>query len=191
MLTLGTGETVFVNAEIVTRYELKAGMTIPQAALGEVLYADEKRKARERALYLLDVRDYSYAELVKKLMNNYSEDICFEVADELAEKGLINDRRYAELLARRLCEGKLLGYFRAKPYMREKGIPAAVIEQALAEYADTAAERAAALAEKKYMKYFDPDDRALMQKFKNALIRSGYTFSEISAAVELLKESDE
>ena len=33
MLTLGTGETVFVNAEIVTRYELKAGMTIPQAAL--------------------------------------------------------------------------------------------------------------------------------------------------------------
>ena len=191
MLTLGTGETVFVNAEIVTRYELKAGMTIPQAALGEVLSADEKRKARERALYLLDVRDYSYAELVKKLMNNYSEDICFEVADELAEKGLINDRRYAELLARRLCEGKLLGYFRAKPYMREKGIPAAVIEQALAEYADTAAERAAALAEKKYMKYFDPDDRALMQKFKNALIRSGYTFSEISAAVELLKESDE
>ena len=94
----------------------------------------------------------------------------------------------SELLARRLCESKLLGYFRAKPYMRERGIPMRIIEDALAEYADSAPERAAQLAEKKYMKYFDPSDRAMMQKLKNALVRSGYGFRDIAEAVELLKE---
>ena len=187
-LTLSEGEPVFVNADIIAAYSLKAGLSVPEAALKEILAADEKRKARERALYLLDCRDYSYVEMVNKLMNNYSEDTCYEVADELAEKGFINDRRYAELLARRLCESKLLGYFRAKPYMRERGIPMRIIEDALAEYADSAPERAAQLAEKKYMKYFDPSDRAMMQKLKNALVRSGYGFRDIAEAVELLKE---
>lgn len=190
-LTLSEGEPVFLNACIVSEYSLRAGMSVPRAAVGEIIYADTRRRARERALYLLDLRDYSYAELVKKLLMNYEEDICFEVADELAEKGFINDRRYAEVLARRLCETKLLGYFRAKPYMREKGIPVSVIEQALAEYSDTAPERAAALAEKKYMKYYAPDDRSLMQKLKNALVRSGYSFSEVNAAMEILESRDE
>lgn len=190
-LVLDEGEPVFINADILQSFNVKPGMTIPAPAIAEMQSADARRKARERALYLLDVRDYSYAEMVKKLMENYDEDLCFEIADELAKKGLINDRRYAALLARRLCENKLLGYFRAKPYMREKGIPLAIIESTLAEYTDTAPERAAELVRKKYMKYYDPDDRDMMKKLKAALVRSGYSFSEAAAAIELVAEEDE
>ena len=185
-LVLSEGEPVFISGDIVGQYSLKAGMSVPAPAVAEIVEADTRRKARERALCLLDVRDYSYAEMVKKLMENYGEDIAFDTADELAKKGLINDRRYAGLLARRLCEGKLLGYFRAKPYMREKGIPLAIIESVLAGYSGSAPERAAALIRKKYMKYYDPEDRAMMQKLKAALVRSGYSFSEAAAAVELI-----
>ena len=190
-LVLEEGEPVFMNADIIAQYNLKAGMTVPAAALEEMAAADTARKARERALYLLDFRDYSYAEMVKKLTETYGEDLAFDVADELAAKGLINDRRYAGVLARRLCEGKLLGYFRAKPYMREKGLPAALIERALAEYTDSAPERAAQLARKKYMRYFDPEDRDLLRKLKAALVRSGYSFSEASAAIDILTEEEQ
>ncbi len=190
-LTLSGGEPVFMNADIAARYGLKGGVSVPEAAWAEILHADIFRRARERAMYLLDYRDYSYADLVKKLMNNYDEDICFEVADKLAEQGFLNDRRYAETLAARLCETKLLGAYRALPYMSEKGIPASIIRQALEPYEEDAAERAAELAKKKYMKYFDPEDRALMQKLKNALARNGYSYSEIKTAIELLKDEYE
>ena len=189
-LVLDEGEPVFISADIVQQFSLKPGISVPVPALAEIVTADTRRRARERALYLLDVRDYSYAEMVKKLMENYDEDICFDIADELAAKGLINDRRYAELLARRLCEGKLLGYFRAKPYMREKGIPLAIVESVLAAYTDSAPERAAALVRKKYMKYFDPEDRAMLQKLKAALVRSGYSFSEAASAIDLVSSEE-
>ena len=169
-LTLSEGEPVFMNADIAARYGLKGGVSVPEAAWAEILHADIFRRARERAMYLLDYRDYSYADLVKKLMNNYDEDICFEVADKLAEQGFLNG---------------------ALPYMSEKGIPASIIRQALEPYEENAAERAAELAKKKYMKYFDPEDRALMQKLKNALARNGYSYSEIKTAIELLKEEYE
>ena len=175
------GEPVFLNDDIIQRYNLKAGMDIPESALDEIVRADTYRRARERAMYLLDYRDYSYVELCKKLMNNYDEDICFEVADNLAELGFINDERYAENLARRQFEVKLMGVYRVKPYLREKGIPQAIIDKAVAPYADGAAERAAQLIERKYLKYYEPDDKAMMEKLKNALARQGYSFYDIKA----------
>lgn len=190
-LTFSEGEPAFLNADTVQRYSLRAGMNIPESAWEEIVHADTYRRARERAMYLLDYRDYSYAELVKKLMNNYDEDTCFEVADNLAELGFINDVRYAENLARRQFEVKLFGAYRVRMYLREKGIPSAVIEQALEPYEDTAAERAAELVRRRYMKYFDPDDPALMQKLKNALARQGYGYGEVKDAIELLKEEFE
>lgn len=182
------GETAFVNSDIVSQYGMKAGINIPESAWQEVIRADMLRKAKERGRYLLDGKDYSYVELVKKLMQTYDEDICFEVADEFAQKGYINDWRYAELIARRLCEVKLYGSYRAKMYMRERGIPLAAIENALQQYEENAAERAADLVEKKYMKYYDPDDRALMQKLKNALVRNGYSYGEIKDALQILED---
>lgn len=187
-LTLAEGEPAFMHGDIIARYGLRAGVSVPESAWAEIVRADAFRRARERAMYLLDYRDYSYADLVKKLMDNYDEDVCFEVADKLAELGFINDRRYAETLARRLCETKLLGEYRARLYMREKGIPAAVIAQSLEPYRETAAERAKELIERKYMKYYDPEDRLLMQKLKNALARQGYSFGEIKEAIGLMEE---
>ena len=165
-LTFEDGECDFLNADIVQRYSLRAGADIPAAAWEEIKHADTFRRARERAMYLLDYRDYSYADMVKKLMNNYEEDICFEVADDLGE-------------------------FRVKQFLREKGIPAAVIEQALEPYREDAAERARELAERRYMKYFDPDDRDLMQKLKNALARQGYGYGEIKEAIADMTEDYE
>ena len=102
--------------------------------LGEkIVFDNEFRKAKERALYLLDYRDYSYVELYKKLEKNYSEEICDAVMDKMLELGTVNDRRYAQGLARTYVEVRKYGYYRAYQQMRQKGLTKPIIEEALEE----------------------------------------------------------
>ena len=100
MIEFEEGETAFLNYEVVSAYGLRAGLDMPQSAWEKIVFDNEFRKAKERALYLLDYRDYSYVELYKKLEKNYSEEICDAVMDKMLELGTVNDRRYAQGLAR-------------------------------------------------------------------------------------------
>ncbi len=179
-------EPAFINNEIISLYHLKAGVEIPDEAWEEIVYANDFRRARERALYLLDYRDYSYIELYKKLLANYDEQICYDVCDKLAELGLINDRRYAESLARKYMEVKKFGYYRASREMREKGLSKELIDEALSQYEDSVIERICQLVEKKYLKKLEQEDG--VKKVKNALVRQGYSYSDINAALEQLFE---
>lgn len=96
MIEFEKGETAFLNYEIVSAYGLRAGLDMPESAWEKIVFDNEFRKAKERALYLLDYRDYSYVELYKKLEKNYSEEICDAVMDKMLELGTVNDRRYAQ-----------------------------------------------------------------------------------------------
>lgn len=133
-------------------------------------------------MYLLDYRDYSYSELYKKLLNNYGEQICYDVCDKLAELGFINDRRYAESLARKYMEVKKFGYFRAVQEMRLKGLSKELIDEVLSGYEDTVHERLAELIEKKYLRKLEDEDD--VKKVKNALARQGYSYSDINAVLD-------
>lgn len=101
-----SGEPIFINSDIAAEYHLQKDIDIPQGGIDDIVRANDTRRAKERALYLLDNRDYSYAELFKKLAENYDEDICYEVLNRLAEIGCIDDRRYARYLAEKLCTVK-------------------------------------------------------------------------------------
>ena len=109
-LELEDGREHFISSETASAMNLLSGTDIPESALEDLLLADKKRKARERALYLLDGRDYSYVELYEKLECSYGGEVAYQVVDELSEKGLINDRRYAEEIARRLYDSKGYGF---------------------------------------------------------------------------------
>lgn len=87
MIEFEEGETAFLNYEVVSAYGLRAGLDMPQSAWEKIVFDNEFRKAKERALYLLDYRDYSYVELYKKLEKNYSEEICDAVMDKMLELG--------------------------------------------------------------------------------------------------------
>ena len=64
MIEFEEGETAFLNYEIVSAYGLRAGLDMPESAWEKIVFDNEFRKAKERALYLLDYRDYSYVELL-------------------------------------------------------------------------------------------------------------------------------
>lgn len=182
--------TYFWHLDIVCEYHLKEDMEIPQSAVDEIVFANDFRKAKERALYLLDYRDYSYIELFEKLEKNYSEDVCYKVMERMVELGTIDDRRYAERLARRYVEVKKFGYYRALQEMKRKGIPKAIIEETLSEYEDTVYERLFELINKKYYRYLEDENG--VKKIKNSLVRYGYSYDDINAVLdEILSESDD
>lgn len=185
-INFANGETAFINSEVIYNYHLKSGMEISQSDWQEVVYANDFRRARERAMHLLDYRDYSYSELYKKLLNNYDEDICYGVLDKLVELGLVNDYRYAESLARKYMEIKKFGYYRAVQEMRLKGLSSSLIDDVLMAYEDSTHERLYELVEKKYLRKLQDEDG--VKKVKNALVRQGYSYSDINAVLDEFAE---
>lgn len=180
-------DPIFVHADVAFDYHISAGTLMSEGAIEEVTRANDTRRAKERALYLLDERDYSYVELFRKLERNYDEDICYEVLNRLVELGCINDRRYALKLAEYLCVTKKHGYYRAREEMRQRGIPNELIDEALAEFEDDTLERLVSLVERKYAKYLT--DEKGKNKVKSALVRLGYSFSDINAVLENFEET--
>lgn len=180
-----TDERVYINEKILAEYNLKEGMNVPAEAVEEIVSANDYRRARERALYLLDGRDYSFVELYEKLEKNYSEEICLKVCKYLAELKLIDDRRYAASLARQLFEVKRVGMFKAKQELKRRGLSDSIIEEAVEPYADEeeSFSRLEELVERKYERYLT--DEKGVKKVKNALLRQGYGYAEINAVLDL------
>ena len=180
-----SGQRIYIHEKILAEYHLREDMDVPEQAVEEITAANDYRRARERALYLLDVRDYSFMEMYEKLEQNYSEEICIKVCKNLAELGLINDRRYAEIRARELFEVKRLGMYRAKMELKRRGIPDSIIEEVTEPYADEeeSFSRLEQLVEKKYERYLT--DEKGVKKVKNALLRQGYSYGEIKAVLDL------
>lgn len=183
------GDPIFIHADIAFEYHLKKDMTLPESAVEELVRANDTRRAKERALYLLDERDYSYIELFKKLEANYDEDICYEVCNYLASLKLINDRHYAEKLAEHYCLTKKYGYYRAREQMRARGLSNELIDEALEPYQDGNVERICEVIAKKYARYLG--DEKGITKVKSALVRLGYTYSDINLAIEEFLQEEE
>lgn len=180
-----TDERIYIHEKILAEYNLKEGLNVPAEAVDEIVSANGYRRARERALYLLDTRDYGFVELYQKLEKNYSEDVCLKVCRELAGLRLIDDRRYAASLARQLFEVKRVGMFKAKQELKQRGLSDSIIEEAVEPYADEedSLARLEELVERKYERYLT--DEKGVKKVKNALLRQGYRYSEINAVLDL------
>ncbi len=65
--------------------------------------------------------------------------------------------------------------------MRKRGISNELITEALYLYEDSVPERIAELIDKKYARYLT--DEKGVQKVKAALVRQGYSFSEVHKAL--------
>lgn len=184
------GESAYLNLEIISKFNIRAGLDLPLSAWEQIKQESDFRRARERALYLLDRRDYSFVEMFKKLRQNYDEELCYRVMQRLVELGAINDRRYAQGLARHYIEVKLFGRRRAFQEMRLKGLTKEVIDIALSEYDEGVEERLHTLIEKKYLRIMT--DEKGINRAKNSLVRYGYDYSDINKAFKQIElEYDE
>lgn len=179
-------EPIFINSSVVSSLGIRSGITMTEEDIEEAVSRNDFRRARERALYLLDERDYGYVEMFKKLENNYSEDICYEVVNDLSRLGLIDDRRYAQKCAEYFLTRKLWGKYRAREEMRRRGIPSELIDEALEEYDEGSDERLRELVEKKYARKLADENG--VNKVKAALARQGFSYDEIKRVLAEYEE---
>lgn len=173
-----------LDAEIIVNQHLKVGVELTEERMEEILRAADFRRARERALYLLDYRDHSRGEIVEKLSRNVDRVIAEEVADKLCELGLIDDGAYAKKLARHFLLTKKYGARRVEFEMRRKGIDGRLAAEAVAEV-EPDEDLLEELALKKYGRYLedDPDGKG-RDKAIRGLMRLGHGYYEAEAAVD-------
>ena len=144
-----------------------------------------EKTAQQRALELLDRRDYSCAELIKKLLEKgESPEDAENAVSYLASLGFVDDQRYASLVVRQYA-GKGYGARRVRMELMRRGLSREIIDEALGEMPaqDDTLDRLLA------QKLRGGFDRADVKKATDALVRKGYGYDEISAALRRLREA--
>ena len=145
--------------------------------------------AKKRALWLLDKRDYSRTELLRKLMEKGFADAAAEAAvDRLAELGFVDDARYAPIVVRHYA-AKGYGRRRVQQELQRRGISKELWDEAMAQMPEQDETIDRLLRSR--LRDADADDRAALKRATDALARRGYGWDEISAAVERLRAADE
>ena len=142
--------------------------------------------AKKRALRLLERRDYSRKELILKLTEKGEplED-AEAVADRMIELGVISDERYSRMLVRHYA-AKGYGTCRIKQELYRHGIHTDLWEEAMEELPPPPSqdEIIDKLLRSK-LRSSEPDQKEI-KKATDALLRRGFSWSEISASKQLV-----
>lgn len=184
------GEYFYIfDLEILQENHLKVGMEVEEAFLDDLKYQAQIRRARERAFYLLSYRDHSEKELYDKLCKNVSPEIAAMTVAKMVEMHLLNDDAYAQKLAEYYLNGKLWSYRKALFEMRQKGIPKEKAEEALSSCQSEPTDQIRELIQRKYYRVIgDPKGN---QKVVNALLRLGFSYSDIKTVMSEYKMEEE
>lgn len=168
-----------------SRYRIEEKKEMTEEVYAEILQKVVLKRAKARALHLLNDMGRTEAQLRTKLLQGgYPADVTESALDYVKSFGYLNDAEYA----RSFIEGRKNKKSRNELYaaLCRKGIDREEAKLALEEYYDGEDERAAieALLRKKK---FDPDTADYMQKQKIAgyLMRKGFRYDEIRRVIEV------
>lgn len=179
-----------LSERIIFEFGLSEGAELSQEKFDEAAETAQFYKARERAYYLLTYRDHSQKELAEKLRRNYPEETVEKVILHLVDLGLLNDRAYAEKLARQYLVTKKYGSRRALFEMQRKGIEREMAQEALDELDVDSHEQILGLLERKYGRKLE--EKNGYRKALSALMRQGFSYDESSDALrEYIRQTEE
>ena len=167
---------------------LQKGAEVSPERLETLRQEDELRSARERALDLLSAAEQTSGTLRQKLLRWYGEEAVEAAVLRMEELGLINDLDYGRRYTADAVN--LRGWPRRRIAMelQKKGVPAEVIEEALADITEeTEIETACRLLEGPYRGRLR--DRRERDKVKAALQRRGFSYEVIRQAVSRAMEA--
>lgn len=162
-----------------------SGDEIDDGGLVAFKEAAGSRLAFNSAMFSLDMRDHSEKEIRQKLSHKYDEQSVDTAVEKLLDLGLVNDRRYAELLTRELFERKKYGKNRVKSELFRKGISSDIINEVLEEYEnENEPDNVQTIVDIIRKKYYNKlNDEKSRQKVVAAFVRLGYSFSDIRQAM--------
>ncbi|MEE1321433.1 MAG: regulatory protein RecX [Acutalibacteraceae bacterium] len=159
---------------------LKDGQEIDEDTLRDIKNITDIRRAYNYAVSLLSGRDHSYSELMGKLKAKGFKDCAKEALLKLQAQGYIDDERFADMYVRELITLKKYGKKRIEQELYRKGVDRDIIKEVI-ENAEFPEDRLTDIIRKKYLRYLT--DEKGMRKTVNALLRLGYSYSEIRDAL--------
>ena len=165
---------------------LHAGDELTEPAVAELRRKSDARRALDKAMDLLALRDHAAGELYAKLCRRFDPHTAAAAVARVGELGLLNDagfarRRAAELLRKRKSRREILQDLAAKGIDRETAADAlaALVPADGEEDPDLASARA--LVERQYARKLA---EGKTQQVMAALARRGFSHAVIRAAVQ-------
>lgn len=172
---------VKVDTETLLKAGWKSGMEVSDEDLHQLLQESEARRAKEKALYLLEYRSHSKKELADKISRTTSREAAEAAVDKMEELGLVNDEDYGRQMAEYLLQKKGYGLRRARQELLQKGIDRELIEELLEELAPDPEEKLREIVERKYQNQLD--DEKGYRRTVAALQRLGYGWEDIKTVL--------
>lgn len=184
-ITLEDGQQFCIDTELLYQFSVLDKEEISDTLAEKLIQEQSVKNAYQRALYWLNFRMYSYKALFLRLNKEFPEDICYIVLNRLAQRGIINDRKYAQQLAEYYVKQKYYGVIRVANILKEKQLPQIVITETLAPYIEHAQPQLMYLLRRKYAKKLtDAKDINSISKVKASLVRRGFYFEDINEAIK-------
>lgn len=169
--------------ELLMQQELSVGDPFGEEEVEALTLAVQLIPAKEKAYQYLGYGDLSRKKLYEKLTRFGIEATVAEAAcDLMEEQGFLNDERLAHRLAVRFAESKRWGPRRILPELLQRGIPADLAKEAVAELDVDFTESVAYYLQTKYRSY-DLSDRKVLQKVTQGLLRLGFDFDDIRSVI--------
>ncbi len=153
---------------------------------------DSLEQVLRYAYRLLSYRGRSEKELSERLrMKGFDEDSINRAISGLRSDGYLDDRRLAVSIRRYAEESKYLSLPATRMLLKERGIPPALIDEALAGFDEP--EVAKRLVERR-LRRMKSDDNAAIRRLEGMLLRRGFlrgTIQEVIKSFHLKGDRDE
>ena len=165
---------------------LHAGDELTEPAVAELRRKSDARRALDKAMDLLALRDHAARELYAKLCRRFDPHTAAAAVARVGELGLLNDagfarRRAAELLRKRKSRREILQDLAAKGIDRETAADALAALMPADGEEDPDLASARALVERQYARKLA---EGKTQQVMAALARRGFSHAVIRAAVQ-------
>ncbi len=167
-----------------SRYGIREGEEISEETLQRIRAEVLLKRARKRALHLLEDMDRTEASLREKLRQGmYPEDVIDNAVDYVKSFGYLNDARYAENYVRSRMGSK--SRMEIRSLLSQKGLSAELIEAAFEACGQREAEQDA-IRKILRKKRLDPRtaDEAQMQKIYAYLGRRGFSYDAVRQVIQ-------
>lgn len=180
-----------LDQEVVLQFGLKKGDQLTEEQIQNILFNEEKKRAKDRALRFLSYRDRSEKEVRTKLQRiGYDADIIDWVITELKRLKFMDDQRFAQSYAQTQMLTRPVGEHYLRHELKNKGLEEPLIEQTIEQiYQDKDQSIVAMeLAAQRKKRYKNLDQIKAKKRVSDFLLRRGFDWETVSEVMERWEE---
>ncbi len=180
LVKLEGGDLLRVTEDELLRFGLRPGLELDEALLTELQSAAKASSAKAAAANMIGSRALSKQELQRRLVRKGTEEADAQAAaDWLEDIGAVDDESYAAAVVRDYGR-RGYGPQRVREELRRRGVPRQLWDQAMEELPDSAAVLDALIQKKNRGDLSDPK---AVKRLSDALLRRGFSWGEVRAAI--------